>query len=338
MPKYRILLVEELVLSDSGEFTVEAPTATAAAKILFDAHSHSRNECTDLVRLADGQEQNIEPDAVARTHVFCVLLDEAGNQIQEIQPTVPTPAATISPRQPTSPAPAETSRDPHWLYDEDEWECTYSWSDRHQLAEGLSLGEFRKFATLVNGPPTYAALIPVTFDDEGHPNETETQWFHWKHEAQTAFQLACNKSPNPDYHVPTHSPWGKTDGFHFIAPGILSVFTPSHGGLHLSPTLNAAMPDYMRSADAWYEEDCRWSLVALKYPTAFRAQIGLHPAHPSKNNYEIALDIARGWHPDIVERFFNVDAPADNAERTEPPANSVSASNDEIVVLTAKSE
>jgi hypothetical protein len=42
------------------------------------------------------------------------------------------------------------------------------------------------------------------------------------------------------------------------------------------------MPDYMRSATFWYEEDCQWSLVALKYPKLFKAQIGNDPGDRQK--------------------------------------------------------
>lgn len=43
MPKYRMLLVEELVESDCGEFDVEASTPEAAAAILIEAHDRARD-------------------------------------------------------------------------------------------------------------------------------------------------------------------------------------------------------------------------------------------------------------------------------------------------------
>ena len=63
--------------------------------------------------------------------------------------------------------------------------------------------------------------------------------------------------------APKRSPWGTVDGCYEVAPGVLSVSTPSHGGLKLSRSRNAAMPESVRRKGGWYEEDCEWSLVAL---------------------------------------------------------------------------
>jgi hypothetical protein len=40
----------------------------------------------------------------------------------------------------------------------------------------------------------------------------------------------------------------------------------------------------MCSVTHWYEEDCQWSLVALKYPKPFKAQIGNDPGAAVKNH------------------------------------------------------
>lgn len=78
-------------------------------------------------------------------------------------------------------------------------------------------------------------------------------------------------SPRPDY-----SPWGRPDDAQEIAPGIWSISTPSHGGIHLSPERNAAMPSSIRAENAFYEEDCRWAGVAAVHPDAFStAQLDL---------------------------------------------------------------
>jgi len=91
MPKYRMLLVEEMIESDSGEFTVTADTPELAAAILFNAHDQSREECTSWVSLPDGQKQHIEPDNVIKTRVFCVLLNEAGEEVTEVEPDFSNP-------------------------------------------------------------------------------------------------------------------------------------------------------------------------------------------------------------------------------------------------------
>ncbi|MGB5083341.1 MAG: hypothetical protein WBO09_01775 [Methylocystis silviterrae] len=106
MPKYRILLVEELVESDCAEFDVTASTPEAAAAILIGAHDQAREDCSSWVSLPDGQRRHIEPDNVVRTRVFCVLLDEEGNEVREIDPNnseAPSPSdANIAFKERTS--------------------------------------------------------------------------------------------------------------------------------------------------------------------------------------------------------------------------------------------
>lgn len=59
----------------------------------------------------------------------------------------------------------------------------------------------------------------------------------------------------------TKTPWGISDYTTKIAPGIISYSTPSHGGIHLSPTRLKEMPEVLRLESGWYEEDCDWCLV-----------------------------------------------------------------------------
>lgn len=72
----------------------------------------------------------------------------------------------------------------------------------------------------------------------------------------------------------TSSPWGKVDEQRVLAPGIVQVFTPSHGGIYVAPDLLAKMPikSTAYSQGGWFEEDCDWSLVALAFPEAFDAK------------------------------------------------------------------
>lgn len=65
------------------------------------------------------------------------------------------------------------------------------------------------------------------------------------------------------------SPWGRIDHAKVLAPGIVSVSTQSHGGIHLDTERNDAMPAVFRKPNGWYEEDCDWAMVALVYPQAF---------------------------------------------------------------------
>lgn len=87
--------------------------------------------------------------------------------------------------------------------------------------------------------------------------------------------------------APRHSPWGWVDHSKTLADGIVEVQTPSHGGIHLSPERVAMMPDVARRPGGWYEEDCEWSLVALRFPEAFTSK-----------QHALALKTARGWLPD----------------------------------------
>lgn len=86
MPKYRLLLVEELVLSDCAEFHVEAASEAKAAALLVQARHDALDGDSNLVALPDGQAHNIEPEDVVRSRVFCVLLDDAGEEIREVVP------------------------------------------------------------------------------------------------------------------------------------------------------------------------------------------------------------------------------------------------------------
>lgn len=62
-----------------------------------------------------------------------------------------------------------------------------------------------------------------------------------------------------DNHSPREgdrSPWGPIETAERLADGIVSVHTPSHGGIWLSAARLAQMPPGERSTDGWYEEDC----------------------------------------------------------------------------------
>ncbi len=94
MSRFRMRLVEQMVEEDSGDFTVEADTPAQAAAILLQAHDAARDADRNLVVLPDGQSRNIEPADVVGNRVFCILLNEAANEIGgEIEPDWKTPPA-----------------------------------------------------------------------------------------------------------------------------------------------------------------------------------------------------------------------------------------------------
>lgn len=88
---------------------------------------------------------------------------------------------------------AETQRWPDYIYEPDDWEYTCNWDDRNNLTEDadIFLGDVREFATLTQGPPIYATLVALTFDENGDPDETEIQWFWTRAEAEAA----TNRTP-----------------------------------------------------------------------------------------------------------------------------------------------
>jgi len=100
MTRFRVRVVEHLIEEASGDFTVEADTPAQAAAVLFQAHDTARDKGEDLVVLSDGQSCNIEPTDVVGTRVFCLLLDEEGDEIGgEIVPDWGTPPAQPEPEE-----------------------------------------------------------------------------------------------------------------------------------------------------------------------------------------------------------------------------------------------
>jgi hypothetical protein len=75
---------------------------------------------------------------------------------------------------------------PDFVFDPDEWEYTCEWGDRSMLTDEIPLGGVMRLSTLIKGPDKFAAHIPVSWDDEGDPDETEVQWFDSEEAARAA--------------------------------------------------------------------------------------------------------------------------------------------------------
>ena len=105
-----------------------------------------------------------------------------------------------------------------------------------------------------------------------------------------------------------YSPWGQVDYQRTIIEGIISVGTPSHGGIKLSAKRQAQMPDYMRSDDGWYEEDCDWALVYVVFGVEIRRYYEAHPedenAEYELRNLRSAPESVKNWRPEAYEKFF----------------------------------
>ena len=79
-------LVERIIQEGSCDFIVEAPTPALAAAILLAAHKRAFKQCSNLVTLPDGQSRYIGGTFVVENSGLCRLLDEAGQEIEEVAP------------------------------------------------------------------------------------------------------------------------------------------------------------------------------------------------------------------------------------------------------------
>ena len=100
----------------------------------------------------------------------------------------------------------------------------------------------------------------------------------------------------------TTTPWGTAQHSKRYARGIVFYSTAGHGGLHVSPGRNMQVPEALRIADGWYEEDCDCALVIVAFPQFFPAE-----------EYAAAIQSVRDWHPDRYEKHFGVELRADES-------------------------
>jgi hypothetical protein len=99
---------------------------------------------------------------------------------------------------------------------------------------------------------------------------------------------------------PKTSPWGPVQHATELGEGCYFASTAGHGGVKLSRKMNADMPDYMRQAGGWYEEDCDWALAVCRYP-----QLAQGMGEYAKVT-TAARDTMKNWHPHEYARFFGV--------------------------------
>ena len=80
------------------------------------------------------------------------------------------------------------------------------------------------------------------------------------------------------------TPWGMSDSFVAIAPGITVYGTPSHGGYHITGKRVDEWKDYFPDVTLfgdrfpWFEEDCDWVWVCLRWPEHFPLEARQHVA------------------------------------------------------------
>lgn len=101
----------------------------------------------------------------------------------------------------------------------------------------------------------------------------------------------------------TQTPWGTSVKQKTLANGITYFSTSRHGGYLASPDRVAQMPPALRhraaclnliepNGSAWFEEHNDWSLLALSYPEAFKAQ-----------DLDMANATMKHHYPDTWEAF-----------------------------------
>lgn len=82
----------------------------------------------------------------------------------------------------------------------------------------------------------------------------------------------------------TSTPWGQADQVVRYTRGLNSYCTPRHGGFKVSEALNMSIPEMLRNADGWYEEDSEWAKVAFALPQHFTDH-EIQKAHENLINY-----------------------------------------------------
>jgi hypothetical protein len=76
-----------------------------------------------------------------------------------------------------------------YCFDPENWEFTCSWPERDQVhgyGESFKPGQPMRVCTLLKGPDKWVADVPITWDEEGEPDETEIKWFDSEEEARAA--------------------------------------------------------------------------------------------------------------------------------------------------------
>lgn len=107
---------------------------------------------------------------------------------------------------------------------------------------------------------------------------------------------------------PTNSIWGPIQMAEEFLPGLWVVTTASYGGIMLSPSRQAAMPDALRLETADYEEVCDWALPVLAFREEFEA------VRSDKASWlQLAEDTARCWHPGRYTAFTGQSVPTNDS-------------------------
>lgn len=88
------------------------------------------------------------------------------------------------------------------------------------------------------------------------------------HEGRIIYPPAFVKDEDEqdEQHEPLLTPWGPALRRTQVQPGVTWVLSNRHGGYHLSPEVNARIPEEVRSSNGYYEADIEASLCAYFVP------------------------------------------------------------------------
>jgi hypothetical protein len=68
---------------------------------------------------------------------------------------------------------------PDYFYNAEDWQVTTEWASRYEIDEDeVEVGQWREYATLIEGPKRFVARVPIAGDEDG-----ELRWFETQEEA-----------------------------------------------------------------------------------------------------------------------------------------------------------
>lgn len=120
------------------------------------------------------------------------------------------------------------------------------------------------------------------------------------------------------------TPWGLSDSATEVAEGITIYTTATHGGIHLNGARNARVPDYMRRAGGWYEEDSEFAIAVMVFPDELEGYYDL----------ESANEVFKNFYPDSYERFYDRTL-APGESRARDRCDFEQSHKDDFVVISA---
>jgi hypothetical protein len=124
--------------------------------------------------------------------------------------------------------------------------------------------------------------------------------------------------------IPKRSPWGKVQDAWVKGEGIVSVSCAGHGGVKVSAKQNKRIPESVRKADGWYEEDVEWAIVALCFPEAYP-----DPEHQKQAKCTVA-----DYYPEALEQLTGEKPTLANSRKLREEEFK-KTTNDKFVVKTA---